>query len=75
MKKIGLLSQKMEFEIVFLTDVKLANKIWFFSGLSKKATCLRGRVAVWPKLISADVYDGGPSRKVKTLKNRPLLDP
>ena len=25
-------------------------------GLSKKATCLSGRVAVWPKLISADVY-------------------
>ena len=24
-----------------------------FLGLSKKATCLRGRVAEWPKLISA----------------------
>ena len=23
-----------------------------------------GRVAVWPKLISADVYDGGRSRKI-----------
>ena len=25
-------------------------------GLSKKATCLRGGMAVWPKLITADVY-------------------
>ena len=44
-------------------------------GLSKKTTCLRGRVAPWPKLISAEmstiVYDGGRSRKVKTLKIRP----
>ena len=52
-------------------------------GFSKKTTCLRGRVAPWPKLISAEmstiVYDGGRSRKVKTLKIRPptwpLIDP
>ena len=25
--------------------------MWSKTGLSKKTTCLRGRVAVWPKLI------------------------
>ena len=30
-----------------------------------------GRSASWPKLISADVYYSGRSRKVQTLINRP----
>ena len=37
------------------------------SGLSKKETCIRGRVAE----MSTIVYDGCRSRKVKNLKNRP----
>ena len=49
----------------------LLNNIW---GLSKKTTCLRGRVAEWPSgrvaeinfgLMPTNVYDSGRSRKVK----------
>ena len=40
-----------------------------FFGLSKKVTCLRGRVAE----MSTIVFDGGHIRKVKTLKT-PLRD-
>ena len=44
-------------------------------GLSKKATCLRGRVGEWPsgrvaeinfRLMSTNFYDSGRSYKVKT---------
>ena len=47
---------------------QIRDKKYDKKGLSKKATCLRGRVAAWPKLISAKmstiVYDGGRSRKL-----------
>ena len=59
------------------------SRFFLFMGLSKKTTCLLGRMAAWQKLISAEmstiVYNGGRSRKVKTLKIRPpscpLIDP
>ena len=53
--------------------------IYVFGGIIR--ACLKRRyvyVAAWPKLILAEmstiVYDGGPSRKVKTHKT-PLRDP
>ena len=39
----------------------VANKLFFAAtvtgGLSKKATCLRGRVAVWPRGRSAKIIE------------------